>query len=275
MSLRRTTNLQIYKRYRSDSVNGELYLGDALDFLRSLQPESAAIVFLDPPFNLGKQYAGDDNGLDDRPPEEYYSWMIEILDESIRALEQGGALYLYHLPSWAIRLGSHLIEKLDFRHWIAISMKSGFVRGDHLYPAHYSLLYFTRGNPAHFTRPRIPPTLCRHCGGVIKDYGGYKSIIEQKGINLSDFWEDISPVRHSNTKLRSANQLPMKLLRRVIGISGAPGMMYVDPFAGTGTGIIAALENGLVFKACDIVESNCSLIHRRIVESGYYDQGVD
>ena len=36
-------------------------------------------------------------------------------------------------------------------------MKNGFARGKKLYPAHYALLYFTKGMPASFQRPKILP----------------------------------------------------------------------------------------------------------------------
>ncbi len=55
---------------------------------------------------------------------------------------------------------SLLEQHLDFRHWIAISMKNGFVRGDHLYPAHYALLYYTKGKPESFNRPKVPKPIC-------------------------------------------------------------------------------------------------------------------
>src|SRR5439155_1157668 len=84
------------------------------------------------------------------------------------------------LPSWAIRIGAALQQRLQLRHWIAVSMKNGFVRGKHLYPAHYALLYFTKGQPSFFTRPRVTPAKCRHCQNVVKDYGGYWPIIEKR-----------------------------------------------------------------------------------------------
>ena len=256
-----------YRRYNRRELKGSIYLGDALKFLKSLPSDSAEIVFLDPPFNLGKTYSVDAPHLDRMPEEAYQEWMVTILQESRRVLAPGGALYLYHVPAWAMRLGAYLREHLEFRHWIAISMKNGFVRGDRLYPAHYGLLYYTKGKPTTFTRPKLDPVTCRHCGDYIKDYGGYTAIIEEKGLNLSDVWEDLSPVRHKNTKHRSANELPLELTRRIVAISGSPGGLFVEPFAGTGSGIVAAAARGMRFKACDIVEENCKIMCERLVAS--------
>jgi site-specific DNA-methyltransferase (adenine-specific) len=257
-------DVRLFHRYRSKALHGELYLGDATNFLRSLKTSSAHLVFLDPPFNLGKKYVQGESKHDRRPVTEYVEWMRIILSECVRILADGGALYLYHLPAWAMRLGASVQDQLQFRHWIAISMKNGFVRGQHLYPAHYALLYFTKGQPTTFIRPKLSPAVCRHCGGTIKDYGGYRSIIEAKGINLSDVWDDISPVRHSNRKHRTENELPLTLTRRVVEISGRAGQVFVDPFAGSGSAVIAAVEQGMTFKACDIVEANCTVIDTRL-----------
>ena len=252
--------------YRSAWKAGRVVRADALMFLSNLPDDSADIVFLDPPFNLGKRYSHRRSGLDKLPEQEYSAWLNKILSEATRVLKQGAVLYMYHLPQWAMRLGNSLEGDLRFQHWIAISMKNGFVRGDRLYPAHYALLMFTNGRPTRLRRPKLRPAKCRHCDNLIKDYGGYRSIIEAKGINLSDFWEDLSPVRHANRKHRRANELPMRLFERIFGISGKKGDVYVDPFAGTGTGVIAAVRAGMRFEACDIVRENCNIIRRRLDE---------
>jgi site-specific DNA-methyltransferase (adenine-specific) len=267
--LQHQANVQVesYREYLlPNSQTGIVYLADALDLLRSLPAFCSDLIFLDPPFNLGKNYLSGDPSLDTRSKSEYQEWMEDILALAEGALKPGGSLYLYHLPEWAMRLGAFLDRHLQFRHWIAISMKNGFVRGDHLYPAHYGLLYFTKGNPNRFYRPKLEPERCRSCGKTIKDYGGYLSIIEERGINLSDFWDDLSPVRHSNRKLRDQNQLPLKMLDRIVDISGPPGGLYIDPFAGTGTGVVAAIHAQMSFIAGDIVQENCDIIDQRVTE---------
>jgi site-specific DNA-methyltransferase (adenine-specific) len=111
---------------------GEIVCADALDFLNALKDECADIVFLDPPFNLGKAY-GKNGSHDDRKKEgDYLDYMQRIIARSAAVLKDGGALYLYHIPKWAVRLSPLLERSLSFRHWIAVSMKNGFVRGAHL-----------------------------------------------------------------------------------------------------------------------------------------------
>lgn len=259
-----STPLKVVARYKSARVKGEIIRADALQFLRSLESDSTALVFLDPPFNLGKRYSTLALNHDALPEARYWRWMTDVLAESARVLQRGGVLYLYHLPRWAMRLGHTLEQFLDFRQWIAVSMKNGFAPSNRLYPAHYALLCFSKGRPLSFTRPKLKPATCRHCGGLVKDYGGYLHIINRQGINLSDVWEDLSPVRHTKVKLREANQLPRVLFDRVMTMSGVRGGLYVDPFAGTGTGILAAIDNGMHFAAGDLEDSNCRLLCNRL-----------
>jgi site-specific DNA-methyltransferase (adenine-specific) len=236
---------------------------DCLAFLRSLRDESADLVFLDPPFNLGKTYGGA-RARDDRLTErEYFRQLCRVLDECVYKLRPGGALFFYHIPRWAIRFAPLLRRQLTFRHWIAIAMKNGFVRGKSLYPAHYALLYFTKGDPATFSRPKVAAPTCRHCGKYTKDYGGYKSFIAD-GINLSDVWDDLSPVRHRKFKSRSANELPAALTERIVSIAGRRRGLFVDVYTGSGSAAVAARKAGMRVVACDREPDHCALVVSRL-----------
>ena len=234
--------------------DGFVVTGDGLGTLQSVGEGAADVIFLDPPFNLGKAYGESGPSADRRDPAIYFDFMTSILTASSVALAPGGALYLYHVPSVAAALVQHMPAELGFRHWIAVSMKNGFARGSRLYPAHYALLYYTKGTPAHFCRPKLPPPVCRHCGKVLPDYGGYKQHMSA-GVNLSDVWTDISPVRHKKHKTRDANELPLAIPRRVLQISGVRDGLVVDPFAGSGAMLVAARECGMRFIGGDREQS--------------------
>lgn len=244
---------------------GEIVCDDALHCLESLRDSCADIVFLDPPFNLGKRYGMNGRRHDRKKESEYLAYMGQVIARSALVLKEGGALYLYHIPKWAIRLSTYLEQHLEFRHWIAISMKNGFARGDYLYPAHYALLCYTKNKPAAFKRPKVPKPICARCKKELRDYGGYKDYVVD-GINLSDVWDDVSPVRHRRNKTRPANELPLVIPERVITISGCGGGLIVDPFAGSGTTIVAALGAGMQFVAADCQIDYCGLMYGRILD---------
>lgn len=242
---------------------GYLTKMDALSLLTTMRDGVADIVFLDPPFNLGKDY-GRGNRIELSEPESYDLYMRAVLRHSMRVLKRGGALFIYQMPRWAIPWAAFLAEHLELRNWIAVSMKNGFARGRRLYPAHYALLYYTKGRPARFRRPKLTPRRCRHCGGLLKDYGGYRKIVEKKGINLSDVWDDLSPIRHKSTKLRIPNQLPMEITDRVCAIAGAPGALLVDPFMGSGTSLVSAVAAGMHYVGNDIEAKNLTVAKKRL-----------
>lgn len=221
------------------SEHGQLYQADCVDMLRTLDDESVDVLFADPPFNLGKDYG---RGINDRLKEQdYLEWCSVWIKESTRVVAPGGAFWLYNLPKWNIELGHFLNEcGLTFRHWVAVDIKMLLPIPGRLYPSHYSLLYYTKGKPKSFTRPRLPIPVCRHCGGDIKDYGGHRNKLNPEGINLSDVWLDIPPVRHRKTKTRGANQLSEKMLERVLQISSDEGDLVCDPFGGAGTTYVVA-----------------------------------
>lgn len=248
---------------RQPTPAAELFSCDALNLLKGIRDDVTDIVFLDPPFNLGKRYGSRSPKKDRLSPDEYEKEMREVLQEAARILRPGGALYLYHLPEWALRLGYSTMETLSLRHWIAVSMKNGFVREGRLYPAHYALLYLTKGSPRVFNRPKIPVLRCRHCDGSVRDYGGYEKFVKD-GINLSDVWDDISPVRHPANKHREANEIPMTIVERVVEISGSPGGILVDPFMGTGSSLVAAMRAGMRAVGADAEPSQVGIVEERL-----------
>lgn len=250
--------------YRSNY--GILYQGDCLTFLDTLPDSCVDLVFADPPFNLGKDYGKDVN--DQMKSEEYLAWSNQWLSESVRVLKPGGSLFVFNLPKWCIEYGAYLNRKgMVFRHWIACRMPKAFPRGNRMSPAHYGLLYYTKGEPVVFNKIYTPIQVCRHCGGEIRDYGGHRKKLNPKGINLMDVWDapedvwedtsssdtsetlwtfaeemwtDIPPVRHRQHKNRGANELAPIMLERIIAMASNAGQLVIDPFGGSGTTFYAA-----------------------------------
>ena len=238
---------------------GVLYAGDIQILLPYIRSESIDMVFADPPFNLSKVYGTRVN--DNRSDDEYISWCKEWLDHCIRVVRPGGAIFIYNLPRWNIILGNHLTELgMTFRHWIAVNIKLSLPFPGRLYPSHYSLLYFTKGKPKTFRKIRTPIEVCRHCGKELKDYGGHRGAMNPNGVNLTDVWNDITPVRHwkFKSRKRSANQLSTKLLERVVQISTQDCDIVMDPFGGSGTtyDVCERLGRhwiGMEVESCDVI----------------------
>lgn len=270
-------NGQLCPVYKTHS--GALFKGDCLKILPTIAGNCIDTVFADAPFNIGKEYGSSVN--DRRDEKEYLEWSQMWLNECVRVLKEGGSLFLYNLPKWNIYLAKMLLDRsMHFRDWIVVDLKLGLPIPGRLYPSHYSLLYFTKGKHKTFHSIRTPIKACRHCGGDVKDYGGHRNALNPKGLNLTDVWNDIPPVRHwkFKSKKRKANALSTKLLDRVIDLSTEIGDVVLDPFGGSGT-TFAVCENkgrrwigieiGSVSVIIDRIEKNdvCSYKNDDLVET--------
>lgn len=219
--------------------HGELYQDDCIKVMRQMEDNSIQLIFADPPFNLDKKY---ESNIDDYvSEEEYIRWTEEWLLECIRILEPGGSIFIYNIPYWNTHIASILNKYLNFRHWIGISMKGLIPVQRKLHPEHYGLLYYVKGDkPKVFNKQRIPMETCKHCGREIRDYGGKKKDLDPHGLSIADIFTDINPVRHKKYKNREANELPLKLLFRIISLASNEGDTVFDPFGGSGTTYVVA-----------------------------------
>ncbi len=240
---------------------GKLYNGDCVKIMKSFSDSCVDLVFADPPFNLGKMY---DPGVDDSMTiSKYINWTYTWLDECARILKPGGRIFIYNLPKWCVYIASYLGKTLTFWDWIVVDMKFSLPIKNRLYPSHYALISFVKGTKAAtFNNQRVPLQTCRHCGGEIKDYGGYKAKLNPLGINISDVWSDIYPVRHKNSKNRKYNELSVKLLERVISLATNEGDVVFDPFGGSGTTYAVAQILKRKWMGCEI--GDCSIIKKRL-----------
>ena len=238
---------------------GALYNGDSLEIMKSMQDESVDCIFADPPFNLDKDYGTEFVDKNER----YVEWCHEWIREGARTLTDGGTFFIYCMPSIAVNLVSELNRLLTFRHWIALTMKGSYPRGNKLYPAHYSLLYYTKGTPRVFNHLRTPVQTCRHCGGEVKDYGGHRKALNPLGLNLTDFWNDTSPNRHAKHKVRpGVNELKITIPERAVLLSTNPGDMVLDPFGGGGSTYQVCEQHGR--KWIGIEKYDCTVIRTRL-----------
>src|SRR5690606_32278213 len=140
-------------------------------------------------------------------------------------LKPGGNLFLWNLPKWNTFFSEFLNHRLTFRHWIATDIKYSLPIQSKLYPSHYSLLYYVKNEkPSIFKPDRLKMETCPHCYKELRDYYGYKNKMKPAGINLTDGWYDIPPVRHSKYKKRKgSNELSIKLMDRIIEMGSQEG----------------------------------------------------
>ena len=123
-----------------DEKGSKLLQGDCLENLRSLPNDSADFAFIDPPYNLGKNY---NNYSDDLSIQEYFKWCDEWISEVTRILKPGRTLAILNIPLWAIRHFLYMETILTYQNWIAWDALSFPVRK--IMPAHYTTICFSKG----------------------------------------------------------------------------------------------------------------------------------
>lgn len=229
----------------------KIYQGDCVSFLKrvtELHPGGVFdMVFADPPYNLDKLYEGCP---DDLTETEYIEWCNSWLEGMVETLRPGGSLFVLNLPKWAIHHAVFLSRRLEFRHWIAWDAK-GEPRGK-LSPSHYALLHYTKsgGKPTFNYTPLgstisemciSPPDAPKYCLRR-KCVSQRKELGDDEKTELSDVWFDIQRIKHKSQRDDHPCQLPLNLMERLLLLTSHPEGKVFDPFGGTGTTAIAAIN---------------------------------
>ena len=92
-----------------------------------------------------------------------------------------------------------------------------------------------------------------------------KYLDEYAGFLVGNIWDDI-PLVASSERTGYPTQKPLDLYDRIIKASTNEGDMVADPFAGSGTTLVAAKRCGRRFQGCDTNREAVDLARRRIGE---------
>jgi len=88
---------------------------------------------------------------------------------------------------------------------------------------------------------------------------------EMPGIVLQDLWDDLQSTQLSNRRnITYPTQKPIRLLERIIEISTNPGNLVMDPFCGSGTALVAAMNLDRNYLGIDINAAACRLARQRM-----------
>lgn len=267
------------KRVIPPKLLNRMHRGQCLDLLKAIPSQTVDLAFADPPFNLTKTYA-DYN--DERHDSDYIGWCKRWLLEYERVLKPGGALVVLNLPKWSVHLADFLSRRREMylQNWIvwnALPEPKGI-----LMPAHYSLLYFSKGQTTNrfnyctmengwqpFDEAVFPPDRADVCKR--------KTCIRQRRASastwrgeLTDIWYDIGRDRRNHRRAAAIKghpcPTPEALLDRVIRLTTNPGDVVLDAFAGVGTTALVAQRLDRKFIAIEHALQYINDAEQRIVE---------
>ena len=243
----------------------EIINNNCIDVLRNGKIKQLIdLTFLDPPFNQGKDY---NYHIDDMDEDEYWQMIKEVCEQTYKITSSGGAIYFMQREKNA----ENVLKVLREANWtlqnlIIWKKKTSAIPGMNRFGKQYQIIAFaTKGEkPRIFNHLRISPPLPPN----------YK-FERENGVLLTDVWDDIreltsgyfagnEAIRKENGERFHKQQSPIALLLRIILSSTKAGDFVFDPFAGTGTTLITALQLQRNSIGIEIDPTNVNSIKERI-----------
>ena len=281
----------------ANRTRGRIVLSDNLPVLRSMEPGSVALVYIDPPFNTGRiqrrtrirverDEAGDRTGFkgeryrtevvgrssyDDRH-DDYIGFLAPRLREARRILEPTGSLFLhidYREAHYCKLLLDEIFGRASFMNEIIWAYDYG-ARSKKKWPAKHDTIFWFAKDPTEYTfnfdeMDRIPylaPALV----------GDEKA---SRGKTPTDVWWHtiVSPTGREKTGYPT--QKPLGILERIVRVHSNPGDTVLDFFAGSGTTGEAAARNGRSYILVDSNPEAARVMAERLGGSGVECVGFD
>jgi len=222
----------------------EIIVGDCLEVLPSIQARNKKfIVVTDPPFNVGYHYNNYKDNLD---ADEYYEML--------------GSVFQYS-PFVVIHYAEE-IYKIAFQVGEFPDKVVSWVYNSNTPKQHRDIAFF--GVKPDFTKYGQPYK-------NLKDKRIMQRIADGKSARLYDWWE-INQVKNvSKEKTSHPCQMPVEVMRRIIGIL-PEYYTIVDPFMGSGTTGVACKSLDRDFSGIEMDEEYAEIARDRI---NSYTQPVD
>ena len=258
--------------------------GENLEFLRGEPDGRYRLIYVDPPFNTGRQRElrrlrterddkGDRTGFGGRRYrstelsresygdrfDDYLGFLGPRLTEAARVLADDGSLLVHLDPRESHYVKVFLDELLGraaFQNEIVWAYDYGG-RTRRRWPAKHDVILWYAKDPGNFVFDydaidRIPYM----APGLV---GPEKA---KRGKTPTDVWWQTIVPPQSRERTGYPTQKPLKILERIVRVHSAPGDTVLDFFAGSGTTGEAAARNG---RPCVLVDSNPDAV--RIMES--------
>jgi modification methylase len=222
---------------------------DCCEFLATLADESIDLVLTSPPYNIGSKAPRNDGrrqrglfdpksyggirGYDDNLPEgEYQSRQVKALILMTRKLKPDGVIAYNH------KLRRRNKEIIDPKDWLRRVGK--LVVADEI--------VWDRGSTHNCDSSMFWSTTERIY--MLRKRDGAYRFRSHDGLKFRrDLWHIPLTNRHA---CGHPSPFPLLLARNVVAAMTAPGDLVCDPYSGSGTTAIAALESGRQFCGCDL-----------------------
>ena len=240
-----------------------LFLDDACAALEAIQPESADVIFADPPYFLsgggitcqaGRMVSVDKGDWDKPPaPEEKHAFNRRWIALCRRALTPSGTIWisgtLHNIYSIGMALEQEGFKILNNITWEKTNP-----------PPNLACRCFTHSTET-ILWARKNEKGARH----LFQYARMKEL--NGGKQMKDVWRGPLTPRGEKTEGRHPTQKPLYLLERILLASTEEGDLVLDPFCGSSTTGVAALRLGRRYVGIDSQRDYLELSARRLARA--------
>jgi adenine-specific DNA-methyltransferase len=256
-----------------------LFHGDVIDGLRDVPDGSVRLAITSPPYNIGKEYETTKT-LDD-----YLSEQGEIIEKIVRVIADDGSICWqvgnYVLNGEICPLDIHfygIFKALGFklRNRIIWHFNHGLHATKRFSGRYETLLWFTKSDEYvfHLDPVRVPSKYPGKRSYKGSDRGRPSG--NPLGKNPSDFWEflaqewetgiwDIPNVKANHPeKTAHPCQFPIELVERCVLSMTNEADWVLDPYAGAGSTLIAALRHKRKAMGCEKEDEYVDITRSRI-----------
>lgn len=244
----------------------ELFNLDRLKFLKKIKDNQVQLIITSPPYNIGKDYEKK------LPFKKYLEEQRNTLKECYRVLSTKGSLCwqvgnsfekneLIPLDIYIYNICKDLGFKL--RNRIIWHFEHGLHSNKKFSGRYETILWFTKSNDYYFdfNDIRVPQKYPGKLGYKGKNKGKYTG--HKKGKNPSDVW--IFPNVKSNHREKTLHpcQFPIELAERLVLSMSKKNDLVIDPYAGVGTTLLAAVKNNRISKGSELIKKYIDIANDR------------
>lgn len=239
--------------------NGKLFLGNCIEWMKSIEDESVDLIFADPPYNIHKDVWDNFESHD-----HYINWSLKWIEEASRILKSSGTLYICGFSEIVCDLVSPALKFFDSVKWLIWHYKNKANLGNDWGRSHESIIHFrkTKKFTSNINEIRIPYSRHTlkypvHPQAETSQYGKGKKKNHnwepnKNGAKPKDVIEIPTTCNGMHEKTPHKTQKPEELVRKLILASSNVNDLIVDPFLGSGTTIVCAEQLKRKWLGCDI-----------------------
>ncbi|WP_302542671.1 adenine-specific DNA-methyltransferase [uncultured Clostridium sp.] len=212
----------------------EIIVADIIEGLEKVEDKSIDLIFIDPPYNLGKKYA---NNIDDswKSESEYINWVYSWLDIALKKLSKNGSLYIMNSVQNMPYIDIYLRDKLHILSRIVWSYDSAGVQAKRFYGCLYEPILFAVKSKYKYTF-NSDDILVEAKTGAKRNLIDYRKDPPKKYNSKKvpgNVW-NFPRVRYKMPEyVEHPSQKPEILLERIVKASSNEGDRVLDLFAGT------------------------------------------